>query len=113
MSLEKINALLSPGLSEAERLSNVKSLLERHGVLLDRIRNNTGRPKGKRPGMWPCQCYSDVKLLMGPENLEQIYDNVAQSESCHDRRSKLTMYTANNQFHSIPPQVKGAFIAQF
>jgi len=113
MAVEKIHALIEPNLPEKDRLSRAGYLLEKHGVMLDRLKNNVGRPKGKKPGLWPCQCYEDIKLLIGPENLEEIYQNVSESETCHDRRAKLTLVAANNQFHSIPPQVKGAFIAQF
>lgn len=113
MSLEKINALFPPKLTDAERLSKANDLIKRHGVLLDRIKNNTDRPKGKKPGGWPCQCYSDIELLMGPENPTQIFDSIAEYESCHDRRAKLTMHTANNQFHTIKSPIKDAFISQF
>jgi len=113
MSLEKINSLFPSNLTETERLSKASDLVKRHGVLLDRIKNNTDRPKGKKPGGWPCQCYSDVELLLGPENLSQIFNSIAEYESCHDRRAKLTMHTANNQFHTIKPPIRAAFVSQF
>jgi hypothetical protein len=113
MPFEKIHPLIGQSQSPNGKWLAAKDLVEKHGAILDRIRNNTGRPKGKKPGLWPCQCFEDVKLLIGPENLEEIYRKISENETCYDRRAKLTLAAANSQFHSLSPSVKEAFIAQF
>jgi len=94
-------------------MSRLNELSERHAILLDKLVNNTGRPKGEKPGMWPCQCYDEIRLLIGNENFNEISNSVAKEETCHDRRSKLTLFAANNRFHTIKSPIKEVFIAQF
>jgi|GEM_PF-6171469 len=110
---EKIKDLLAQYTSPKERVSRLNYLMERHGVLLDRLKNNTDRPHSKKPGLWPCEYYDDIRLLLGPEVHKEIFDEVAQHETCHDRRAKLTLKTANELFHSQKPLIKNETLRQF
>ena len=113
MHAEKIVSLVDPRLPQSEQLSRVNYLLERHGVLVDRLKNNTGRPPGKKPGLWPCQVFEEVSLMFGPGQLKEIFDDVSAYETCHNRRAKLTLSIANNLFHSQPEHIKRESISQF
>ena len=113
MYAEKIDSLVDSRLPPSERLSRVNCLLERHGALVNRLKNNAGRPPGKKPGLWPCQVFEEVSLMFGPGQLKEIFDGVSAYETCHDRRAKLTLSIANNIFHSQPEHIKKESISQF
>lgn len=110
--MEKIRALLH-GHSKEQQIPRLNELLVLHDALLDKLVNNTGRPKGKKPGLWPCQCHDEIKLLMGVENFNEIFNDVAEYETCLDRRSKLTLNAANKNFHSLSPRIQAEVIERF
>ena len=51
-------------------------------------------------------------MLMGEENFNEIFNDVAAAETCHDRRAKLTLSAANKRYHSLPPHIQAAVVEQ-